>query len=160
MSGSSWTTTITVLHIFASVYRPRVFPGSGVVLALARAVVDEGVGDARPRGERREIAALHRVKLAVDPGVDGALKDVDELFLVLLGVGIAEPVSCLQALDVEADAEKARHAADLAAVRQILIAVGIAADLLGDVGGADDERRALGGFHRGSLSPSSETPRG
>ena len=55
--------------------------------ASAMGVVDEAVTDPGAGRERGQVAGHHAVQVAVDPGVDLALDDIDELFLVLLGVG-------------------------------------------------------------------------
>jgi hypothetical protein len=76
---------------------------SGEEHRIAVAVVDEGVADARARGKRGEVAGLHSKKLAVDPGVDLALDDVDELFLGRLGVGVRGARAGRDADEVDAD---------------------------------------------------------
>jgi hypothetical protein len=55
--------------------------------SLALRVVDRSVADAAASGEGGHITSAHRVETAVDPHVDLALEHVDELLLVLLGVG-------------------------------------------------------------------------
>ena len=79
---------------------------------LARAIVEEGVADAGAGGKRGEVAGFHRVESAVDPGVDLALEDVDEFLFARLGMGPGDAVAGGNALDVEADLEEARGAAD------------------------------------------------
>jgi len=59
----------------------------GTVQHIAIGVVDEAVTDPGAGRERGQVAGHHAVQVAVDPGVDLALDDIDELFLVLLGVG-------------------------------------------------------------------------
>jgi hypothetical protein len=79
---------------------------------FAVAVVQEAVADAGAGRERRQVARPHAVQVAVDPGVDLAVEQVNELLLVLLGVRPGRPRARRQPLEVDADADQARHVAD------------------------------------------------
>jgi hypothetical protein len=73
------------------------------------------------------------VQLAVDPRVDLAIDHVDEFFFFFFRVRIRQPVSGLEALEVQADIEQPGRLADRAAVGQDLVAARILAGLFGDV---------------------------
>jgi hypothetical protein len=53
---------------------------------IALAVVQEAMGNAGPGRKRRKVPGSHRVKNAVDPGVNLTLENVYELLLILLGM--------------------------------------------------------------------------
>ncbi len=51
---------------------------------ISRGVVDETVAYPRPGGESREVSCNHVVKFAINPRINLAFDDVDELFLIRL----------------------------------------------------------------------------
>jgi hypothetical protein len=64
------------------------------------AVVQEGMRDARPGRERREIAGDHREDVAVHPRLDRSLEHVDELFFVRLRVRQGDALARWHPLEV------------------------------------------------------------
>ena len=53
---------------------------------LALGVANETMGNSSAGGERGQVTSNHSVQVSVDPGIDLALDDIDELLFVLLSM--------------------------------------------------------------------------
>ena len=53
---------------------------------LSLAVVDEAVTNSCAGGKCREVTCKHAMKFSIDPGIDLAFDDVDELLFIRLGM--------------------------------------------------------------------------
>jgi hypothetical protein len=92
---------------------------------FTRSVVDEAMANAGSGGKGRKVAWTHRVNKAIYPGLDLALKNVDKLLLLLLGVGPRTPISWRQANQVHADLAETGSIADSPLVAGVFLAIRI-----------------------------------
>ncbi len=85
-----------------------------------------------PEGSR-EVPGLQAVELAVDPGVDLPLDDVDELLLRRLGVRIGGARARRHPVQEDPDPEQPGGAAEVTRRGHLLLAVRVAVALLGTI---------------------------
>jgi hypothetical protein len=92
---------------------------------IVLAVVQEAMADTGPSREGRKVARAHRVKNAVDPGVNLTLQNVHELLFFLLGMRPRTSLSRRQPHQVHADLQQSRNFADASLMAGAFVAVGI-----------------------------------
>ena len=105
-------------------------------------VVDEAMTDARARRERGQISSTHRMQVAVDPSIDLAFNDIDELLFVFLSMRPGRTSTGRQALQVDADANKASRFAYTTHRAHWLVTLRIDVTPLGEVVSGNNERWA------------------